>query len=389
MKYLASFFLLLTLVACGNEEDVSDPTQQDAPEDNFVIAGKINNGQNLNFYLEAQTPEGIIKVAETTSDGVGNFTMKGNIPGYGVYQLRMGETPEKVIPLTLVPKDNIRVEASYANFVTPKVSGARWTEVMTDYMKVYHEFVEGTQELKLNTDNLSDEEVNERYREIRADVDAFAMKSLNSDPANPFNFLLIASAFPQENFEGWDPENLTSLKRVEAALSQQFPKSPLIEKLSYQVYQLEQEFLKYQQFKAGTQPAPEIAMKNPAGEIIRLSDLKGKYVLVDFWASWCGPCRKENPNVVRLYNKYKDRGFTVFSVSLDEDPEAWKAAIAKDGLAWPNHCSDLLRWSSPVIQTYGFSGIPYTVLLNKEGNFIGVNLRGEELEQKLKEIFEK
>ena len=108
-----------------------------------------------------------------------------------------------------------------------------------------------------------------------------------------------------------------------------------------------------------------------------------------FSAPWCGPCRRENPNVVRLYNTYKNKGFTIFSVSLDDNAEAWKEAIKKDGLTWPNHVSDLLKWNSPLPQLYGFSGIPHTVLLNKEGNIIGVGLRGEKLEQKLKEIFSK
>ena len=127
-------------------------------------------------------------------------------------------------------------------------------------------------------------------------------------------------------------------------------------------------------------------MKNPKGTELRLSSLKGKVVLIDFWASWCGPCRKENPNVVKLYKKYKSKGFEVFSVSLDQDANAWNKAIAQDGLIWPNHVSDLLGWQTPMTQLYGFNAIPYTVLVNEEGNIVGVNLRGEELEQKLKEV---
>ena len=110
-------------------------------------------------------------------------------------------------------------------------------------------------------------------------------------------------------------------------------------------------------------------------------------VLIDFWASWCGPCRKENPNVVKLYKKYKFKGFTVLSVSLDEDPNKWKEAIAKDGLEWNNHVSDLMGWNSKMPQLYGFEGIPFTVLVNKEGKIIGRELRGEQLEQKLKNVF--
>jgi thiol-disulfide isomerase/thioredoxin len=121
--------------------------------------------------------------------------------------------------------------------------------------------------------------------------------------------------------------------------------------------------------------------------LLKLSDLKGKVVLIDFWASWCGPCRKENPNVVRLYKKYEKQGFTVLSVSLDEDPNAWKAAIQKDGLIWKNHVSDLKGWKSNMPVLYGFEGIPFTVLVNREGNIIGKELRGEGLERKLSEVF--
>ena len=135
--------------------------------------------------------------------------------------------------------------------------------------------------------------------------------------------------------------------------------------------------------------APEIAMKNPAGKIIKLSSLRGKVVLLDFWASWCGPCRRESPNVLRLYKHYKDKGFTVFSVSLDEDAASWKQAIAKDGLIWPNHVSDLMGWKTPMTQLYQFESIPHTVLIDKEGKIIATGLRGESLEQKLKEIFSK
>jgi len=128
--------------------------------------------------------------------------------------------------------------------------------------------------------------------------------------------------------------------------------------------------------------APEISFPNPEGTNVALSSLRGKYVLIDFWASWCGPCRKENPNVVRLYNQYKNKGFDIYGVSLDKDKKAWINAIAQDQLAW-THVSDLSMWSSPVVAQYGFSGIPFTVLIDKEGKIIAKGLRGEELEQKL------
>jgi len=120
---------------------------------------------------------------------------------------------------------------------------------------------------------------------------------------------------------------------------------------------------------------------------MKLSDLKGKVVLIDFWASWCGPCRKENPNVVKTYEKYKADGFTIMSVSLDTDREKWLAAIKQDNLTWPNHVSDLKGWSSKVGRMYEVGSVPFTVLIDREGRIIKVNLRGEALEKELSKIF--
>lgn len=135
--------------------------------------------------------------------------------------------------------------------------------------------------------------------------------------------------------------------------------------------------------------APEIAMSDPSGAVRRLSDLRGKVVLIDFWASWCGPCRRENPNVVRLYHKYRDKGFEIFSVSLDRSGDAWRNAIKADGLVWPNHVSDLKQWQSAAGRLYGIMSIPATVLVDRDGRIIARNLRGVELDRKLEEIFEK
>jgi thiol-disulfide isomerase/thioredoxin len=134
-------------------------------------------------------------------------------------------------------------------------------------------------------------------------------------------------------------------------------------------------------------PAPEITMADTTGKMLKLSNLKGKVVLIDFWASWCGPCRRENPNVVKLYEEYKGKGFEVFSVSLDQDRERWIRAIKDDGLVWTNHVSDLKYWQNEAARLYQVSSIPRTVLLDKEGNIIARDLRGPALEAKLKEVF--
>lgn len=134
-------------------------------------------------------------------------------------------------------------------------------------------------------------------------------------------------------------------------------------------------------------PAPEIALNDPNGKMRKLSDLKGKTVLIDFWASWCGPCRRENPNVVAAYKKYNKDGFEVLSVSLDKTKESWLEAIKQDGLIWPNHVSDLKWWECEAAQTYAVHSIPFTVLVDKEGKILGHNLRGAMLEDKLKAIY--
>jgi peroxiredoxin len=131
--------------------------------------------------------------------------------------------------------------------------------------------------------------------------------------------------------------------------------------------------------------APEITMVDTSGKPFSLSMLRGKYVLVDFWASWCGPCRGENPNVVKAYNEFKNKNFTVLGVSLDKEKAQWTKAIVEDNLTW-YHISDLKYWSSAAVPLYGIEGIPYNVLVDPQGKIIATNLRENDLHIKLQEL---
>jgi peroxiredoxin len=134
--------------------------------------------------------------------------------------------------------------------------------------------------------------------------------------------------------------------------------------------------------------APDFQLPDPTGKTVRLSEHFGKVLLVDFWAAWCGPCRRENPNIVRIHNKYKEKGFDIFGVSLDSKKEAWVKAIEKDSLNW-TQVSDLKFWDSDPAKLYGIRGIPGNVLLDKSGKIVARNIHGEELEKKLEELLNK
>ncbi|MBL0109759.1 MAG: TlpA family protein disulfide reductase [Saprospiraceae bacterium] len=183
-------------------------------------------------------------------------------------------------------------------------------------------------------------------------------------------------------------EDIDMLKGIVNKLREKYPKSPYTTELDGLTTSMERDMMANESkmlVKEGSE-APNISLPNPDGKIIELNSLRGKVVLLDFWASWCGPCRRENPNVVSVYNKYKDKGFTVYSVSLDRPGamENWKSAIAADHLSWPNHVSDLQHWNSAAGRLYGVDAIPRAYLLNKDGVIVGTNLRGDALEPAVK-----
>ena len=170
---------------------------------------------------------------------------------------------------------------------------------------------------------------------------------------------------------------LDELKATRAKISSELAGCPYVKDLDGIIKQLEN-------VQIG-KVAPEFSLPDTAGVSVSLSDFRGKYVLLDFWASWCPPCRRENPNVVKAFNEYKDKNFTIVGISLDKDKSKWMKAIADDNLAW-THLSDLKYWDSEIPALYGVRGIPANVLLDPDGGIVAKNITGEDLHKKLKEV---
>ena len=220
-------------------------------------------------------------------------------------------------------------------------------------------------------DNAKAEEARDQYMELIKEKQTFSADLIRTYEVNLGTFQLVSTL---------DKDNQLELKdSLAQALNNKYPGLFYIEDL---VASME----KARATAVGV-VAPEIHLPNPDGEIVKLSSLKGSVVLVDFWAQWCKPCRMENPNVVKAFNRYKDKGFTVYGVSLDRTKEKWVQAIEEDGLTW-THVSDLQYFNSVAAQTYGVASIPFSILLDRDGKIIAKNLRGKALEDELEAYFD-
>lgn len=382
IKFVAVIALLASFISCGNDKKVD----ANGVESNLFISGKFIGSSGQKAVLEAVSQSGTIEVSSTVIED-DKFELHTNIPGLGIYQLKIGNDPENVIILTANVNDDIKVSGDIKNVALgSKISGVEWGKDYDKYMALIAKFSNDQQELMNLQNQVSQEELVKRYMDLKKPVDEFALNKINENPSSAFNIVLSNSLMPTMGFIDYPQANVDALKKMAAAYEQKYAESPIARSFSEQVAQIESGYHEYEILKSGKKPAPEMVMETPEGKEIKLSSLKGKVVLIDFWASWCKPCRDENPNVVKLYNKYKNKGFTIYSVSLDSDMAQWVAAIEADGLIWPNHVSELLGWKTYVTKLYAFQSIPHTVLVGKDGNIIDVGLRGKALEDKVAEL---
>lgn len=311
-------------------------------------------------------------------DKKGNFSLKGNLPAKDYYVVRFGNTHLNII---LKDSSNVTVNADGKNIL------AFHNFVGSDETIAMNEFIANMQVFGAKRDSATaylrqfpdqQEAVNQSFQQEYNRFNAYRQQFIAEHPNSPALLPVINTIDVEQEFPLY--ESLVN------QLSLGFSGSPNIESLKQQ-YAKQKEQMDAKNLLAPGKMAPDFTQNDVNGKPVSLSSLKGKVVLIDFWASWCGPCRRENPNVVALYDKYQEKGFTVLSVSLDKDKNAWMAAIQKDNLKWPNHVSDLKQWSNDAARLYQVTGIPFTVLVDQEGKIINTNLRGPDLERTLVGIF--
>ena len=365
---LYTFFGLLLLGSGCNKIG----SKNNADNDSFVIKGQLQNQTSGSIFLSELNEQQFVyrDTAQISSDGDFEFTGKTTEPG--IYRISLND---QNMMLLVVDTQRIEVKADAQDLrKTNTITGSKESDNLKS-------LIAELDKLQIAAGNLQKRFVAAQNAGQDDSLGALQQQFLNLQKLNTklvknkirANSNSVVSAFatqslinPEEDFEFADSMALVFNKTI--------PESKYTKALNARLSTL--------RTLAVGQQAPDITLPSPEGKEVALSSLKGKYVLVDFWASWCGPCRQENPNVVRMYNQYKDKGFEIFGVSLDESREKWLKAIAQDQLSWP-HVSDLKGWGSSAALLYNIQAIPQTLLLDKEGKIIAKNLRGPSLEEKL------
>jgi len=370
---LTGISIATLLMSCGGETTDNTTEHEEVKEPVFVLNGTVAN-QTSQVYMY-QVIDDALELTDSAKVDVQKFSFTEKTLTPQMVYLALDNS--RKIPV-FVENNEITIDFKGASADSMTVTGSdaqtEWEHFQSD-IAVYDEQLETLYDAYYAANESEDEAERERisveYDIVDSTKGAAVKDYINENPKSyvtPYlitKFLLYSSEL----------EDIITLKNN---LDESVSNSVYVETINGRIDDLEKT-------KVGA-TIPDFTQNDKDGNPISITDLRGQYVLVDFWASWCGPCRGENPNVVKAYQKYKNNGFTVIGVSLDDDKENWLKAIKDDKLDW-HHVSDLQGWKNQVAQDFGVKSIPFSILIDPDGVILGKNLRSEELQTTLEELF--
>ncbi len=382
MRKLTWLLVLSTLLfACNNNVD----------ESKFNIKGTVKNAEGKKIILSQNlTGQSLNSIDTTVIDKDGTFILSADIKTPDLLYLQV-EGSQQIIGIIGEPKTTLEFSSKLDSFATAyTLTGSKEADLLTELTKKEVELIEKINDLdkQLKTQNADQDSIYKEFGKLIKQHQEYLLAFIDKNPESLASVMaLFQSVMPGSTMLN-PRDHKESFEKVTNALTAKYPESHITKSLKEYMDRVNnpQPQPQVETFPIGSN-VPAIELPSPDGKKINLNVTKGKYVLLDFWASWCGPCRRENPTLVENYKKYKSKGFTIFQVSLDKNSKDWTNAIAKDKLQDWYHVSELKSWQSAIVQTYKIKSIPTNYLLDPEGKIIASNLRGVALGEKLKEIF--